>query len=298
MKEIEHELEIASRVILASEDWAKGYSDAPDQHAQLIRNTAKLHRQLMVYFRDLSHKVPEMVDWYAYARAVIEQRAAMKATANIRAYDVNVIVNQDAANQEDQTFIKIIFDTVASTTVLGVETMLLEHGALPASQLPLALSTTSEIIQDLTTQQLANLVGMKLDKDTGLITRNFNPAMNIDETTRDKIANSIKTSIQQGEDHKAAVSRLQDTIADTKRADMIARTETVRAYASGRSLYAKQSGATGKYNTDSNAVDICADNSAQGVIPINEDFLSGDPNEPFHPNCRCQVVYVYGEQNF
>jgi hypothetical protein len=297
MKAIERELELTTRALLASEDWASTYADAPQQHAQLIKNTAKMNIELMVYFRDLSKKVNELVDWFAYARAVIEQRAAMK-TSSIQAYDVNVIVNQDAADSADQAFIKVVFDTIAATTVLGTETMILEHGQLSPTQMPIALSTTSELIQNLTTEQLANLVGMKVDKETGLITKNANPAFSIDETTRTRIANSIKTSIQLGETQQEAAARLESVIANPVRADMIARTETVRAFANGRSLYAKQSGATGKYNVDSNAIDLCADNTAQGIIPIDQDFLSGDPNEPFHPNCRCQVIYTYNDDNF
>ena len=82
MKAIDHELELTTRGVLATEDWAEGYSKAPKQHAQLIKNTAKLHRQVLVYFRDLANEASSFVDWYAYARAVIEQKNALKASAN------------------------------------------------------------------------------------------------------------------------------------------------------------------------------------------------------------------------
>src|SRR5207248_467013 len=129
-----------------------------------------------------------------------------------------------------------------------------------------------------------NLVGMKVQKD-GTIIPNPKPEYNIDETTRSRIAQSIKTSISLGEDHTQAVKRLQSVIADANRADMIAYTETVRAYAEGRKTYAFQSGAGYKVWSDNNAIDVCADNTAQGPIPIGETFRSGDDNEPAHPHC-------------
>lgn len=285
MKAIEHELEMTTRAILAAEDWAPTYQKAPEEHAALIKNTAKLYRQLMIYFRDLAKEAPMFIDWWAYSRAVIEQKQALRASTSVEAYSIDVIVNQDALDTQDQSFIKIVFDTIAVTTSLGVESMAKEFKS------PIGLTSTSSIIQQMTTDQIANLVGMKVDKATGTIRPSDNPAMNIDETTRNKIAQSIKTSINLGENQTAARERLAKVVADTKRADMIARTETVRAYAAGRAEYAKQAGLDVKHWYDSNATDICSDNTAEGWIKASEDFVSGDQNEPAHPNCQCQVIY-------
>lgn len=293
MKWFDRELELSTRVLLAAEDWAPTYQEAPKQHAELIKNAARMDRQVMTYFRDLAKEMPNFIDWYAYSRAVIEQSHSLQAAGigitSIQAYDVKVVVNQNALDLQDQAFIKIVFDTIASTVVAGIESMEVTAGT------PIGLTTTSAIVQELTTNQLANLVGMKVDKASGLITPNPNAAISIDETTRNQIAQSIKTSIQLGENQKEAAARLEDVIANPTRADLIARNETVRAYAQGRKEYAHQSGHTGKYNVDSNAIDICADNTAEGVIGIDEDFVSGDPEEPFHVNCKCQVKYTYDD---
>ena len=109
--------------ILAAEDWAPTYADAPKQHAQLIKNTAKLNREVMVYLRDLAKVAPSFIDWFGYSRAVIEQKRSLQAGARIEAYDVQVIVNQDAVDQQDQDFIKLTFDTMVATTELGVQSM-------------------------------------------------------------------------------------------------------------------------------------------------------------------------------
>lgn len=283
------ELERLNASILAAEDWADPYSKAPKQHAAMIKQAAKMQRQTLVYLRDLAKQSSSFVDWYAYSRAVIEQKHALSAVkaAGIQAYNVNVVVNQNVVDQQDQAFIKLVFDTVLTATTLGADSMEEEVG------MQIGLSSTSALMQDLTTDQLANLVGMKVDKSSGLIVPNPNAAYNIDETTRSKIAQSIKTSIQLGENQQQAAERLSKIIADPIRADMIAYTETVRAYAQGRAAYAQQSNAVGKHWYDSNAIDICADNTAQGWLPIGADFISGDPNEPAHPNCRCITIYSY-----
>lgn len=287
MTPLERELELATRAVLAAEDWAPEYAKAPEQHALLIKQSARLQVLVLRYLRGLAKDAPKLVNWYEYSVAVAEQQRAFLADG-LQAYNINVVVNNDAVSQQDQQLIKIVFDTLATVMAAGSDSMETEHG------MPIGLTSTSSIIQNLTTKQLANLVGMKVSKD-GTIVPNPNAAYNIDETTRAKIAQSIKTSIRLGEDHTQAVKRLQNVIADANRADMIAYTETVRAYAEGRKTYARQSGATGKYNSDSNAIDICADNTAQGIIPIDADFVSGDPNEPFHVRCKCITTYVYGD---
>jgi hypothetical protein len=284
-------LEDLSRGILASEDWAPGYRNAPKQHAAMIKQGAHLHRLLIEHFKQVAKDIPSGIDWYNYQRAVIEQQRAMQADANIQAYDVNVIINKDQVNAHDQQFIKVVFDTVASVIELGAESGLEEYGFA----LPVGLTSTSAIVQELTTEQLAHLVGMRIDKQTGLITPNPNPRYSIDETTRSRIVNSIKTSIRLGENQKQAAARLFDVVADSARADMIAHTETVRAYAEGRHAYGEQSGAKGKAWNDANATDICADNTMQGIIPIDANFVSGDPYEPAHPHCKCLTVLIYGD---
>ncbi|HVB24107.1 MAG TPA: hypothetical protein VNG51_19370 [Ktedonobacteraceae bacterium] len=285
--ELEAELERLSIAILAAEDWAPAYSNAPKQHAELIRLTAKMQILVMRYLRNLAKEAPRLVNWYEYSAAVSEQQRHFLADG-IQAYNINVVINNDAVSQQDQQFIKVVFDTMATVMATGASSMETEAG------IPIGLSSTSSIIQNLTTKQLANLVGMKVNKD-GTIVPNPKPEYNIDETTRNKIAQSIKTSIQLGEDHTQAVKRLQSVIADANRADMISYTETVRAYAEGRKTYALQSGAGYKVWSDNNATDVCADNTAQGPIPIGEDFVSGDPNEPAHPRCRCLCTYIYAD---
>lgn len=292
MQALERELELATRAILASEAWAPSYAKAPEQHAELIKLTAKTQRLIMRYLRDLAKHAPEFVNWFQYGQAVFEQQQAMRRSiqaAGVQAYDVNVVVKQDNVNQSDQQFIKVLFDTVATTTATGAASMEVEY-----ARAPVGMTSTGTIIQDLTTKQLANLVGMKVQKD-GTIVPNPKPEYNIDETTRTRIANSIKTSIRLGEAQEEAVARLEDVIADPARAEMIAYTETVRAYAEGRNAYAQSSGAVAKNWTTNGATDFCVTNEGDDWIPLDQSFSSGAMLVPGHPLCRCGNGYSYDQ---
>lgn len=298
------ELEATTAAVLAAEDWAPGYAKAPKQHALLIRNIARLERLVLVYFRDLGKDASKLVNWYNYHSAVYEQqRALQQATlaANTQkqplSYDVQVIVNKDIIQQEDQAFIKLLFDTVQTTTSLGMDSMEVEH------ELHLGLTSTSKIVQDLTTEQLGNLVGMRVNPDTGLLEPNTNTYIDqatkeettysIDETTRNKIVQSIKTSINLGEDQADAAARMQKVITDPYRASMIAQTEGVRAYSNGRMAYAQQSGAVAKDWTDHGATDVCVANTADGWIPLAQAFTGGVQAIPQHNWCRCNNSFSY-----
>jgi anti-anti-sigma regulatory factor len=266
-------------LVMAAEEWSPEYSTIPDQHAQLIKLMARMERMIMVYFRMLSGRIDDIVRWENYEHMV-------------KAYDVNVFVDENGLDQSDTQFIKVIFDTVATIQALGAESAQVQTGR----QVVMGLTSRDELIQQMTTDQIGALVGKRIDPTSGLLIDNPNAAYNIDETTRTRIANSIKTSINLGESRQEATKRLNDVIADPKRAAMIARTETVRAFAMGRHQYGLRSGATGHQWSDSNATDICADNTAQGIIPIDQDFVSGDPYEPAHINCKCLSRLVYADE--
>lgn len=78
------------------------------------------------------------------------------------------------------------------------------------------------------------------------------------------------------------------------RRKVIAQTETSLAQGQGNNAIALAQDAKFKrWDTsgDSLVSDACQANEAQGWIPIDEAFSSGDMFEPNHPRCRCSVVY-------
>lgn len=79
-----------------------------------------------------------------------------------------------------------------------------------------------------------------------------------------------------------------------KRAELIAQTETTRAFAEGNMLIWEDSGHVKGtlWHTveDSNVDDICWENAAAGVVKLGEAFPSGDNMPPAHPGCRCYLA--------
>lgn len=79
-----------------------------------------------------------------------------------------------------------------------------------------------------------------------------------------------------------------------ERRKTIAQTEGKNATSAAREAAAEERGDKWKRSItagDERVSDVCADNEAAGVIPIDEEFPSGHMTTPFHPNCRCTISY-------
>ena len=146
----------------------------------------------------------------------------------------------------------------------------------------------------------AELVGMKYNEE-GELVANDNAEFAISETTRADIRAAVTKALEDG----VPAADLGDSIADMAafspaRAEMIARTEIVRSNNLGHMAAFKGSGVV-KYKEWSTSgdddvdEDICQPNEDQGAIPLDDEFESGDTEPPGHPNCRCTLVAVVGE---
>lgn len=119
----------------------------------------------------------------------------------------------------------------------------------------------------------------------------------IEENTRTMLRAAVTQAIEQG----LSAAELADVISEsaafsTARAQMIARTELIRANNQGNLAAYKASGvAAGKEWATADDEACCAEcdaNEAQGAIPLDDDFDSGDDAPPAHPNCRCALLPV------
>jgi hypothetical protein len=269
------EYEIHSRVVKAAEDWSKEYNKAPDEHDALIKAEARLERRFKQYFRDCAAKAESFVDWRYYN--------AVKA-----AYDVQVLVLDDAIRQTDNTVFELIFDTVAAATAAGAQ------AGETIYKIQLGLDSYSAVVQKAAREQVAKLVGKKL-LDDGQVVDNIDSAYTISAKMRDDIRQSIHTSVTLGEDQDAAVKRLRKTINSAKRAETIARTEAVNAYGRGLTTFGTQSGAIGKEWQTVGAIDVCATYQGLGAVPFDYEydrvFHITEPTA--HPNCRCGLRLIY-----
>lgn len=130
----------------------------------------------------------------------------------------------------------------------------------------------------------------------------------IDETTRDELRTLISDMTEQGATYNEVAAAIQDKFtgfADGRpqqhiesRAHMVAVTEMGNGYSQGSKVVADDladSGLTIEKSWltvgDSRVSDECAANEAQGWIPNDQAFSSGDDVPLAHPGCRCDTAY-------
>lgn len=261
-------------MIAAAEDWGDEYAKDPKTHAKLMKLEAKWQLALSRLFNDLGAQAGQFINLGAYYSQI---------TAD---YNVEVIIQDKPFEDAANTFIKVSLETVTLITVAGAEAGEVIYN------IPLGISSTSEAIQALSTKHVASLVGKKVLPD-GSVIDNPKAEYNITRTMRKDIAQSIKTSLALGENVQDATERIRKVIADPKRAEMIAKTESVNAYQSGLAEFAKQSGAVGKEWQTAGAIDVCADYAALGPQPA--DYLYGGRvlKPTAHVRCRCGIRWIY-----
>lgn len=281
---VENEIIESGVVIKAAEDWSDDYRKQPEIHAKLIRSESKMELALVKYFRDLASRSVEYIDWMEYYRAVA------KVTAAEAPYDVEVIIKDDPLELEDGMFMNVIFDPIATETALGAQ-----FGEA-VYDIPIGITETDATIQRIAREHVAELVGKRVDKD-GNVIENPKAKYRIGDKTRTDIRESIRTSINLGEDQKTATARLTKTIRNPKRAAMIASTESVNAFQGGLYHYAKTAGAVAKeWQTVLGACIRCVTNANAGPIPIDQDFPSGHKAPSCHPWDRCGCRYIWPEE--
>lgn len=148
----------------------------------------------------------------------------------------------------------------------------------------------------------ASLVGMRYDGN-GELVPSADVAYRIDDSTRDMLRSMIRDAVEQG----LTNAELRDTLSEDyafslDRALTIARTESAFAHVAGAMIgYREAVSEDGlKLNKlwilGENACDICEANAAQGPIPIDENFESGDDAPPAHPLCRCDIAMEEAEE--
>jgi SPP1 gp7 family putative phage head morphogenesis protein len=150
-------------------------------------------------------------------------------------------------------------------------------------------------------ERAAELVGMRYD-EIGRIFPNPNAEWRIDDTTRDMLRGLVSDAITGGWSNDKLADEIGDAYAfSSDRAMVIARTETQLASNSGALAGYKASGvvAAKQWVTaeDDLVEEECLANAAagangDGILPLDDDYPSGDDAPPAHPNCRCVIVPV------
>lgn len=126
-------------------------------------------------------------------------------------------------------------------------------------------------------------------------------AESISARTNQAIRTQLAEGMSKFEPIDALAARVRSVYADavSSRALMIARTEGARAYGAAQVETGKRLRASGKSwvlsGSDYSYVDVCADNAAMGVIPVDALWAHGETSEPAHPNCECNTTLEFDE---
>lgn len=104
----------------------------------------------------------------------------------------------------------------------------------------------------------------------------------------DDLARALALSLENGDSVDTLARDLRDLLDDAGRAQMVAVTEIARAVSAASLDSYRANGIPGKeWLIASGACAICQDNADAGVIPLDDEFPSGDDAPPGHPRCRC-----------
>lgn len=122
-------------------------------------------------------------------------------------------------------------------------------------------------------------------------------ARDIDLVTVDRLKNHVGEIYQAGGSYADMVRGIRETFEgfSEQRAELIATTEMNAAYNHGGLEFARNVGAkTKSWNPlGGNVCEICLANQAQGDIPVDGAFQSGDESAPAHPRCECVLDFGF-----
>lgn len=130
----------------------------------------------------------------------------------------------------------------------------------------------------------------------------------INQTTKDRLSYLVQEGIEQGWSPGKLANAITDRFGEfaagrpqehiASRAHLVAVTEIGEAHSAGTYLGARQLAGKGfalekswsAVNDAKTDPDICAANAAQGWIPLEQPFQSGDDHPLGHPGCRCVLL--------
>lgn len=286
MDPVEREAVRLTAQLAATEQWPEIYSRTPEQHAQLLKQEAELQLILTKFFKNMQQKADTFVNWDQYHAQLA--RSHNHLSRDSLDYNVQVIVNDQQIDDNSGNFVKLTLTTV--------------HNIMDTAQVASALlykrpelASGSAALQALSTNQVAKLVGKKV-QDDGSIIENPNKEYDVLDTVRNDIAQAVKTSLGLGETTPEATARIAQILQPVKRAELIAQTESVNAYSASVLNFGIQTKAVGKEWVTAGATDICATYAALSPVPIGDDFAPGVSGPTAHPRCRCALRLIYQQE--
>lgn len=213
----------------------------------LVRRTLKLRNNIRRFFKEQATRKEKLVNLYKFTFAEED--------------DIDRYINIESWEQEDDELIATVNIDIAALFDIGALTTEMEENQ--AVDVSSQESAAQKFLRDYT---------MEMVKD-------------INEVTRKRIIEQLRTSIAAGENRDQASERIDRIIDNPKRSTTIAQTESVRAYSEGRMEVLERLGYKSKIWVGPQAGDK---NCPHGEIKkLRENFSNGKLFPPGHPNCRC-----------
>lgn len=255
-----------------TEHFPDSYKKDPATFAVLLKIERKLETAAKEYLKELAEqRATGYVNWTLFTE---------EAAKNKKAGEFDYIINDASAAIEAHILLQKLYDLIYSGAENGAQAAInIYH---PAMQ----FDTLQEIVEDAARQYSSTLVS------------------GVSDTTRNLLRSSIATSIKLGETMEQAKARIQNTINNPVRAEMIAKSESTNSYGLGIMQLGDATGATGKYLSvilDRRTSEVCRQMSKKygseaKAIPLNEPFsveLASAMQPGFHVRCRTGLVLTY-----
>lgn len=252
---------------LDGEPFHPEYKKYPDLFKRLIRADLRTEREMKKYLKDFALRINRDMDWDEYNRR--------KASINLDDF-IEIDWDEEAINLR-----VILSKTLVDAVVAGGESIMRDKG------IPDDWDDSSPPVIKFLREYTFDLV------------------KGLNNTSRDRLRESLTTSLELGESTDEAVDRINDVINDPRRAATIARTESVNAYSNGREQVGIRIGADRKgwdaFVGKTTCV-RCRDGLNGQVVKIDQNFKSTvdsweGPGPAAHPGCRChKKIYMPNEK--
>lgn len=251
LENLSFELSVLQAAEMTGEPFHPNYKKNRKNFRRLIKSFNTMADDLTEYFRLLSLRVQDKIDWNYYYSKIMKGAVI---TENV--YWEDEIVTLQVAIEEG---LEEAFD-------VGIQ----------------------EAQTDL--QIDYNYTSAEPYAQTALRNYSLYLAEGLNKTTQKKVRNSILRSIQLHESREQAVERLIELVDSPRRAVIIAQTEMLNAYSEGKIATAREVGAKYKTWEDGQpgACKLCSKlHTVQ--IPLEKEFEKDVFRTPRHPSCKCRM---------
>lgn len=269
----------ARRVLLASikasEQWHPSYKASRTRFKRLVEAEAQLETDAAEYLHGLSERAVQYVDWKTYRDQLARQPVKAHALHALHAAaDPVANKSDDVWLGEELNLQRAVIDAINLIATIGVDAAIERYG------FALEVDSIQDFVAKAAREHIAEMVS------------------GVTQTSRDKIREAIRQSLARGESADLAAARIMETINNPVRAEMIAQTESVNAYAIGQEQYARETGAKTKTweSLAGACVRKCGPIDGQ-TVAIDKEFTLADGTKVMRPaghvRCRCGNYYGY-----